>query len=100
MNDITYPKLKESVSTGTNVIYIWKKNSKPCRNQTHVIEKLVEELPDINFSKINIEKKENKALIFKYSISGVPAILIFKDGKMTKQLSGHQDEGQIKYYIN
>ena len=60
-----------------------------CKTQDPIIEKLAREMNNVAIAKMNIEENQRKAL--EYSITGVPAFLVFKDGKIVDHKAGaHQ----------
>ena len=62
-----------------------------CRVQAPILEELAKENDDAIIAKINVD--ENREMAAKYFISGIPAILLFKDGKLVEQKSGvHRKE--------
>lgn len=72
-----------------------------CRVQAPILEELAKENDDAIIAKINVD--ENREMAAKYFISGIPAILLFKDGKLVEQKSGvHRKEelrNLIKKYV-
>jgi len=69
-----------------------------CRTQTTIIQKLVQEL-DNNAIIATINIDENKQKAMQYSISGIPAILIFKNGKLVEQKAGVHKIEELKNLI-
>lgn len=58
-----------------------------CKNQSPIIKELSEQIgDDLLIGRINIDDNQRKAL--EYSITGVPAFLIFKEGKMVDHFAG------------
>jgi len=71
----------------TIVADFWAPWCGPCRMLSPIIEDLSNELyKDVKFIKINIEASPNLADFFR--IQSIPAILIFKKGKVVKNLVG------------
>lgn len=69
-----------------------------CRSQAPIMQELAHRSDD-NFlvGQINIDDNQRKAL--EYSITGVPAFLIFKDGKIVDHKSGTHRLDELKKLI-
>lgn len=66
-----------------------------CRKQAPIIDELAEELGDkAVVATVNIDDNQQKASEF--FISGIPAILVFKNGKPVEQMSGVHQKDQLK----
>lgn len=69
-----------------------------CRTQAVIIEKLAEEVSDKAIvAMINVDENRKKAT--QYFISGIPAILVFKNGKLVVQKSGVHHIDELKKLI-
>jgi thioredoxin 1 len=70
----------------------------PCQTMMPVLEQLKEDLGDkVRILKIDVDK--NKALATKFSIRGVPAFLIFKNGIQVWKGAGVQPLHELKAQI-
>lgn len=58
----------------------------PCKALNPVLEEFAEENNDIKVVKVDVDKNNDLAL--KYNISGIPALLVFKDGKVINRAQG------------
>ena len=58
----------------------------PCLMQSPIIEDLAEQMKDVKFIKIN--KEDSPEIVTKHSISSIPCLLVFKDGKEVERLIG------------
>ena len=66
-----------------------------CRVQEPILDKLSEELKDeVVVAKINVD--DNRTTAARYFISGIPAILLFKNGKLVEQKAGVQHFDELK----
>ncbi len=54
----------------------------PCRALTPILEQIATEYPPAQVQLFKVDVDENNALSQKFGISAVPAVGIFKDGKM------------------
>lgn len=72
----------------------------PCKLLAPVINELIEEYKgkSVKIGKLNVD--ENKETANKYNIMGIPAIIIFKEGKIIKQLTGYQPKEALKELID
>lgn len=70
-----------------------------CRVQSPILDKLADELKDkAVVAKINVD--DNRATAARYFISGIPAILLFKDGKLVEQKAGVQQLDDLKKLVS
>lgn len=58
----------------------------PCRATSPVIEELANEMKEVKFIKINVDK--DSELASTYSVFSIPSFVIFKDGRVVNQFSG------------
>ena len=69
-----------------------------CRTQGPIIDELANELDGkAVVAKLNVD--ENRAKAAEYFISGIPAILIFKNGKLMEQKAGLQQKNDLKKLV-
>lgn len=69
-----------------------------CRTQGPIIDKLAQELDGRAIvAKINVDENREKAS--EYFINGIPAILVFKNGKLVEQKAGVQQIDELKKII-
>ena len=69
-----------------------------CRTQGPIIDELANELDGKAIvAKLNVD--ENRAKAAEYFISGIPAILIFKNGKLMEQKAGLQQKNALKKLV-
>lgn len=68
------------------LVDFWAEWCGPCRLMGPVIDKMAEELPEFSIGKLNIDKNPNKPT--EVGIASIPTFLIFKNGEVTKRMSG------------
>ena len=69
-----------------------------CRTQAPIIDQLADEMEGkAVIAKLNVD--ENRAKAAEYFISGIPAILVFKNGKLVEQKAGVQQKNDLKKII-
>lgn len=74
-------------STVPVVVDFWATWCGPCRKLSPVIESVAEEYGDkVKFAKVNVEDCVESAK--RFSISGIPSVLIFKSGEPVERMTG------------
>ncbi|WP_406660709.1 thioredoxin [Methanolobus sp. ZRKC3] len=69
------------------LIDCWAEWCGPCRMLSPVIDELATELQGkVVFGKLNVD--HNRMISSRFAISSIPAMLIFKDGKLVDQITG------------
>jgi len=71
----------------------------PCRILSPTVDKVAGQLHGkIKFFKVNVD--EAPALAQRFEIDGIPALLIFKDGKVADRMVGVQSEAMLKNHLS
>lgn len=91
-------ELVEISATGKTYVQFSASWCGPCRLLTSTVEKLEQELTDVKFVKIDVEK--NRDLAQEYSVRGVPKIVIIENGKVIAEAIGAKSEQQLKDLIS
>ncbi|MCC5814563.1 MAG: thioredoxin [Leptospira sp.] len=96
--DNTLPKsFEELIQTHDKPILVdfWAPWCGPCRMVAPELEKLAQEWRG-KASIIKINTDEKQALANRYHISGIPTLILFKDGKEVHRISGAMKSEDMK----
>ena len=83
------------ISSGIHLVDFYADWCGPCKVMSQILESIKDEV-DI----IKIDTDLNPKLVFKYRIMSIPTIIIFKDGKISKEIVGLITEDELKEVIN
>lgn len=70
------------------LIMFSSKSCSPCRLSKPIIEKYINNNPDINFEHYNVSECEDEALLNKYEITSVPTFILSKNGNTINKING------------
>ncbi len=70
----------------------------PCRMVSPIIDELSNEIENIKFFKVDVD--ENQSLSDKYGITSIPAIFLYKDGKLVDKFIGAMPKVNFKTWLN
>jgi len=77
------------------LVDFWAEWCGPCKTMNPILEELAVEYDGrIKMCKANVE--DNSSLLPKFSIGGVPTLLLFKNGQMVKKDVGLKSKKEIK----
>lgn len=73
------------------LVDFWAEWCGPCRLMAPILDQLAEKFAGkIKIAKLDVNDPNHQALAEKYEIQGIPAMKIFKDGKIIKELIGYR----------
>ena len=74
---------------GYALVDFWATWCQPCRMMAPVLESTEQQLGDkINFVKVDVD--EQQQLAAEFDIMSIPTLVVFKDGKPVKRMSGYR----------
>ena len=85
----TESNFEEETANGVSLVDFWAPWCGPCRMQGPIVEEIAGEMSDkAKIGKLNVD--ENQAVAAQFGVSGIPTIIIFKDGKEAERFVGLQ----------
>lgn len=73
--------------TGLTVVDFWAEWCVPCKQMARLLGELAGELPaGVLVGKVDADR--NRALVERYGVRGIPALLFFKDGALVEMRTG------------
>lgn len=86
------------ISTDVTVVDFFATWCGPCKMISPIIEKLANDITNVKFVKVDVDKHDELARI--YGIMSIPTLIFFKDGKEVKRHVGFINEDKIKEIID
>jgi len=81
------------------IVDFWADWCMPCKMLAPVIEKVADSYGDkVALAKVNVDANPKKS--DEYDVNAIPAIKIFKQGKIVSEFEGAQPEEKIKKHID
>jgi thioredoxin 1 len=85
--EATKENFRELVAQGTVVVDVWGPHCAPCIAMMPAIERLAESRQDLTF--IKLDSSKTRRLCIEMRIMGLPAFLLFRDGKELSRIGGN-----------
>ncbi len=99
-NSVTDSSFDQDVMKSSTPVLVdfWAEWCGPCRALAPKLEEIAQEMSSkIKIVKMNVD--ENPQTPGQYGIRGIPALLLFKDGKQVGELVGNQPKDNITEFL-
>ena len=96
---VTKSNIETKVLTSEKVILLefWAKWCSSCRDMYSILDEVANERPDVLIGKVNVDYEPDLAR--KFGIVSIPTLVVIKDGKVAKKISGYQSKEDILDWI-
>ena len=79
------------------LVDFWAAWCGPCKMLAPALEELANAHPEVAVAKVNVDEEMELALGFR--VSAIPALMVFKDGKVVKNAAGVQSRAALEELI-
>ena len=92
---ITKENFDEQVTRASKPVLVdfWASWCGPCRMVSPIVEEIADERSDVVVGKVNVD--DQPELASKYGVTGIPTLILFKDGKVANQAVGARPKNAI-----
>ncbi|WP_342601937.1 thioredoxin [Peribacillus sp. FSL E2-0159] len=95
---LTKETFQNHVQSGVTLVDFWAPWCGPCRIQLPIVEELADEMKgQATIAKVNVDNDPELAIQF--GIMSIPALLLFKDGKLVDKMVGINQKHVLKEKI-
>jgi len=97
MIELTGENFEKEVKKGLVLVDFWAPWCGPCRVVAPVLDALSQEMKEVKFCKVNVDRQPE--LSEKFEVSSIPTIVLFKDGKIIANRVGAATKETLKEWI-
>ncbi len=97
MEKLTTSNFNEVISEGVTLVDFYADWCGPCKMMGPVLEELATEMTNVKFRKVNVD--EEGTLAQQFSVMSIPALMLFKDGKMVNSTVGFNPKPMIEKFV-
>ena len=76
------------------LVDFWASWCGPCKMLSPIVEELAQAHPEIAVAKVNVDECPDLAM--GYRVAAIPALMLFKDGKLAAQSVGYQSKEALE----
>ena len=98
VTEVTDQNFVAETSEGVVITDFWATWCGPCKMQSPVIDQLSEEMDDVKFTKMDVDKNQETAR--NLGIMAIPTLLIKKDGKIVDRLTGYTPKEKLEQILD
>ncbi|RBP88682.1 thioredoxin [Cytobacillus firmus] len=92
---LTKESFQNHVQSGLTLVDFWAPWCAPCKVQLPIVEELSDEMKgQATIAKVNVD--DEPELASQFGISSIPALILFKDGKVADTMRGLNQKHELK----
>ena len=80
-------------SDKTVLLDFWASWCGPCRMLSPIVDQVADERPDVKVGKVNVDEQPD--LAGQFGVMSIPALLVFKNGKLVNQSVGSRPKAGV-----
>lgn len=86
MKILTQDNFKDNISQGIVLVDMYADWCGPCRALSPILEKLSGSIEGVEFAKLDVDA--SPLIASEYGVMSIPTVIIFKDGREFKRITG------------